>query len=200
MPRPSLPKAWAIRYASALISRAIGKVEDQGANRGQIPDYCAKRNGGEVGQFWCCHYVCSTGRDQFGKAWPLLLSGSCSQQREYAKRKGALRTRAQFDAARAADPDAVLGWLMLVIDPTAPADGSGMPGHAHHIGAVCDVDEATGELVVTGPRGGFLTVEGNAADPKAAASRNGDGAYHGRERGHSADATTYEFIDPSAFA
>jgi hypothetical protein len=189
--RSPLPKDWRVRYVAAVCARCLGPVEDQGANRGQLPDYLAKRNQGTLADFWCCHLCGATGRDQFGKAWPLLLSGSCQQQREWAKKKGALRTRAEFDTAFAADPLSVLGWLFLVVDVAKD--------HAHHIGAIGNVDDTTGELVTRGPRGGFLTAEGNAADPRQPASRNGDGAYQGRERGHPGDKTTYEFVDLGAF-
>lgn len=137
--------------------------------------------------------VCATGLDEFGKAWPLLLSGSCQQQWERAIAKGARRTRAEFDAARVRDALSVAGWIFLCVDTTVPG------GHAHHTGSVGDIDEATGAIVARGPRGGFLCIEGNAADPKKPASRNGDGWYHGRERAHPDDKTTYEFIDLEAF-
>lgn len=191
--RPQLPRTWRVQFASGMRARAIGKVEDRD-NRGQLPDYVQRRNGGALGDFYCMHTVGATGLDTCGKAWPLLLSGSCEQQRQFAKKRGALRTRVEFDAACAVDPLSVLGWIFLCIGP----DEQGNP-HAHHTGCVGDVDDATGELVVTGPRGGFFTCEGNAADPTKPASRNGDGIYHGRERAHPDDRTTYEFIDPEAF-
>lgn len=202
-PRP-LPAAWRDRYVGGMRSRCIGRVEPNGDNRGQLVDYVQTRNGGQLGEYYCMDTVGATGLDMFGKAWPLLLSGSCAQQRVYAKKKGALRTRAEFDALRAKDPLLVAGWILLVIDakgtPLPEEKAAGLQGHAHHTGTVGDVDDESGALVVNGTRGGFLTCEGNAADPKKPSSRNGDGMYHGRERGHRDDATTYEFIDPSAFA
>jgi hypothetical protein len=186
-----------------MLARAIGRVEPNGDNLGQLPEYLQLRNGGNKGEFYCMDTVGATGRDTLGKAWPLLLSGSCSQQRAYAKKKGALRSRAEFDAACAADPLSVLSWVMLVVDPakeSAPEEkAAGLPGHAHHTGVVGELDEATGTLIVNGPRGGFFTIEGNASDPTKGASRNGDGIYHGRERGHPGDKGLYEFIDTGAF-
>jgi hypothetical protein len=191
--RPPLPSTWRIQFASGMRSRAIGKCEDA-ENRGQLPDYVQRRNGGALEEYYCMDTVGATGLDTLGKAWPLLVSGSCEQQRQYAQKRGALRTREQFEAARAADPMSVLGWIFLSIGP----DEHGNP-HAHHTGVCGDVDDATGALVVSGPRGGWLTVEGNASDPKKPASRNGDGIYHGRERGHAGDHGEYEFIDPGAY-
>ncbi|HXU04993.1 MAG TPA: hypothetical protein VN903_28730 [Polyangia bacterium] len=195
-----LPVQWAERYVGGMRSRCIGPCEVGPNNLGQLPEYVQRRNGGAKGEYYCMDTVGATGLDLFGKAWPLLISGSCSQQRIYAKKKGALRTRAEFDALRAKDSLLVAGWIFLCIDTTAPADSPELPGHAHHTGSVADVDPETGALIVNGPRGGFLTCEGNAADPKKPASRNGDGIYHGRERAHPDDHTTYDFIDPAAFA
>ena len=197
MARVALPAGWRERYVGAMRARAIGKIEVT-ANRGQLVDYVQRRNGGTLGEFWCMDAVGATGVDAFGKSWPLLLSGSCMQQRQWANKKGALRTRAEFDARRTQDPMLVAGWIFLVIDPTKPNDGPELKGHAHHTGSVGDVSEATSAIAVNGPAGGFLTIEGNAADPKNPASRNGDGWYHGRERGAPTDRATYEFIEVPA--
>lgn len=198
-----LPPSWPDRYVGGMRSRAIGRIEPNGDNLGQLPEYVQVRNGGARGEYYCMDAVGATGLDCFGKAWPLLQSGSCSQQRAYAKKKGALRTRAEFEEARKRDPLSVAAWIFLVIDtkaePRPEERAAGLAGHAHHTGTVGDVDEETGGLVVNGPRGGFMSIDANAADPKKPASRNGDGWYHGRERGHPDDHTTYEFIDPAAF-
>lgn len=198
MARPPLPSGWRDRFVGGMRGRCIGKVEDQGANRGQLCDYVTHRDGGTPPEFWCCHLVAVTAADVLGHASPIILSGSCQQQWDRAIAKGARRTRKEFDTARAADPVSVAGWLFLCIALVDDEKG-GKVRHAHHIGSVGDVDDLTGQLKVFGPHGGFLTCEGNAADPKDPASRNGDGAYHGRERGHSADTGDYEFIDLAGF-
>lgn len=193
MPRPSLPVDWRSRVVAGMRARAIGKCEGP-SNRGFLPEYVQRRNGGELGEFYCMDTVGATFLDVVGHASPLLLSGSCEQQRQRAIAKGTRRTRAEFESARGVDPMLAAAWIFLVIGP----DDAGKP-HAHHTGTVGDINERTGAIVVTGPRGGFLTCEGNAADPTKPASRNGDGIYHGRERGHVDDHTEYEFIAPEAF-
>lgn len=192
MARPPLPADWRVRVVACARGLAIGKCEDR-PNRGQVPDYCAHTAGGDVGLFWCMFFVVTVFRRALGLSTPLLQSGSCEQQRQYAIAKGALRTRAAFDEALLRGAMFVLGWVGLVVSIV-----DGQP-HAHHtfiVGTIAD----DGRIVVTGPHGGFLTTEGNAADPKAGASRNGDGAYTGRERGHAADMARYEFIAPEALA
>ena len=46
--------------------------------------------------------------------------------------------------------------------------------HAHHTGVVGEIEVETGHIVVNGDDGGFLTCEGNAADPGKPSSRNGE--------------------------
>lgn len=196
MTRLALPSYWRHAIVSAHRARAIGKIEVS-ANRGQLVDYVVRADGGNLGDYYCCHAVATTFADILGLASPIVRSGSCSQQRIRAKKFGALRSRTEFDAARLKDPMCVAAWIFLVIDTHASADGEGLPGHAHHTGIVGEVQN--GVIVTRGPRGGFYTVEANAADPLKTASRDGDGWYHGRERGHPGDAALYEFIDPAAF-
>lgn len=198
MPIITLPMDWRSRVVAGMRARAIGRVEVT-ANRGQLPDYLQSHAGGSLGEYYCMDTVCVTFADVLGHASPLILSGSCSQQRIRAKARGALIDRAEFERRRTADPISVVALIMLVIDASAPADGPELPGHAHHTGTVGDIYLLTGAIVATGPRGGFLTIEGNASNPKAIASANGDGIYPGRERGHQDDHTKYEFIDPAAF-
>src|SRR5438477_4984712 len=159
MARPPLPNDWASRVVAGMRARCIGKCEDT-ANRGQIPDYVQRRAGGGLGEFWCMDLVVATFADTLGHASPMLLSGSCEQQRQRALSKGALRTRAEFDTIRSADPTKVAGWVFLCVGP----DDQGKP-HAHHTGIVGEIDETTGAFATAGQRGGFLTCEGNAADP-----------------------------------
>lgn len=202
MTRPPLPSTWRVQFVSGMRARAIGKIETA-PNRGQLVDYVQKRAGGDLGEFWCADAGSSTAADMLGKSSPIILSGSCAQQRVRAKKLGALRTRAEFDAARTADPLSVLGWIVLVINTSAepmPIEkAAGLSGHGHHFGVIGEIDDATGELVVNAAHGGFYTIEGNAADPRKPASRDGDGWYHGRERGHPDDHATYEFVDLEAF-
>ncbi len=185
--------------------------EYAGANRGEGVEEMQRSTGNEPPAYWCMSFVYRAIRKMLGKI--LLRTASCSEQRVYAKKAGALRTREQFDErVREMGPLSVLGWVFLAIDRKAPDDGPGMPGHAHHtgfVGAVKDDDS----IVTTPPTGdGFITAEGNAADPEKPASRDGNGAWKGRLRGnrkpttytfnkareYATDGTTYEFIDPEA--
>ncbi len=187
----TLPTTWRYGVIVAAEAIAVGKCE-VGENAGTIPQWCQTLTGNKPPDYWCA----SSGARSFERALrhrsPVLLSASCEQHRQRALAKGALRTRAEFDAARAADPLSVAGWIGLCIGP----DAAGNP-HAHHFVIVGNLNTQA-ELVTRGPRGGFLTVEGNAANPANAGSRNGDGQYAGRERGHPDDRTTYAFIDPEA--
>lgn len=188
-----LPSTWRGRVVAHARGMCWGKVETT-PNRSQFCDYIQTRNGGEKGEYWCMDFVCVVFHDVLQLASPLLQSGSCEQQRQRAIAKRALRTRSEFDAARAVDPLTVSAWVGLVIGK----DDAGR-NHAHHTFIVGDLGPDS-SVIVTGPRGGWLTCEGNAADPTGAASSNGDGAYHGRERGHPADPGLYQFIDPLALS
>lgn len=193
MPAPSkripLPTMWRYQLVGAASGLAIGPCEDKGANAGQIPQYCQTITGNKPPDYWCCSFCVRAGDRGLKKASPFLRTASCDQMRAFAKKRGALKTRAEFDALRKAAPIAVAGWLCLLVKTLA--DGS---LDAHHIAIVGMIDDDTGELVVNGPGGGFFTIEGNAANPRKPASRNGDGAYDGRERGTAGDKTTYEFV------
>lgn len=188
--------------------------EYAGANAGEGVQAIQSSTGNKPPDYWCMSFVYKCVRSMLGKV--LLRSASCAEQRAYAKRKGALRTRAEFDATvNAKGADAVLGWVFLVIDTKAAAypveKAEGLTGHAHHTGFVGCVQfggPADGTLIAA-TLGGFISTEGNAADPLKPASRDGNGAYGGRLRGnvtrrsyngraYEPDRTTYEFIDLEA--
>lgn len=188
MTRPAMAEGWRTRVVVAASTLAVGKAEVDGANDGFLVRWCQRMTGNAPPDFWCMSAVCRAVWSALRKASPLLSTGSCEQQRQHAKKQGALRTRAQFDNARAHDPLSVAGWAFLCVDNN----------HAHHTGIVGIVGD-DGVIVTRGPRGGFLTAEGNSADPTKPASRNGDGFYRGRERGHPDDRTLYEFIDLAGF-
>lgn len=201
-------------WREALIRFASGLTfirEYAGANAGEGVRAVQGSTGNRPPDYWCMSFVYYCVRRMLGKL--LLRSASCSEQRAYAKRKGALRTRADFDEAiHANGPDAVLGWIFLVIDtravPRQEEKAVGLSGHAHHTGLVGWVqpDDA---IVGAFADCSFVSTEGNAADPQKPSSRDGNGAYGGRLRGnrevktfrgreYKVDATTYEFIDCEA--
>lgn len=195
-----------IRLASALAFIR----EYAGPNAGEGVQAMQASTGNKSPDFWCMSFVYYCVRRMLGKV--LLRSASCSEQRAYARKKGALRTRAEFDAAVKNDPGSVLGWVFLIIDTTAASrpeeKAAGLAGHAHHTGLVGWVqpdDVIVGAFADTS----FVSTEGNAADPEKPSSRDGNGAYGGRLRGnrapkeyhgrtYKADSTTYEFIDLEA--
>lgn len=192
MPRKPLLPSWPRDVIVAATATAIGKCEDK-PNDSVLVRWFLKLVGWLTPAFWC---MASVSRD-FERACrhrsPLLLTASCEQQRQRAIANGALVTREKFDIQRALDPLSVAGWVGLCIGP----DDQGKP-HAHHtfiVGVLSD----DADIVTRGPRNGFLTVEGNAANPKEPGSRNGDGKYEGRERGHPDDHIEYQFIDPAAY-
>lgn len=184
---------WRRDFAMCAHSTAIGVCEDT-PNWSVLCKWFLRKVGLTSAAFWCMASVCTDAERAWGNRSPLRMTGSCEEQRQRAIKLGAHRTREQFEAARSADPQSVAAWIGLCIGP----DEQGNP-HAHHTFSVGAFD-ADMTLLVNGPRGGFLTIEGNAADPKRPSSRNGDGKYEGRERGHPDDATAYEFIDPEGFA
>jgi hypothetical protein len=179
-----------VAVASAL---AVGKCET-GENSGTIPEWCQRITGNKPPDYWCMSAISRIFERSQRHRSPLLLTGSCEEQRQRAIKYKALRTRAEFDAARAKDPLSVAGWIGLCIGPDADGDP-----HAHHTVLVGNLNN-NADLMTVGPRGGFVTIEGNAADPTKPGSRNGDGLYEGRERGHPQDKTEYQFIDPAAYA
>jgi hypothetical protein len=184
--------------------------EYAGPNAGEGVNAQQASTGNTAPDYWCMSFVYRCVRRMLGAV--LLRTASCAEQRAYAKRKGALRTMDEF-RRRVADagPDAVLGWVFLLIDPKgAPLEverAAGLAGHGHHVGLVGHVqsdDEILGALA-----DGFLTTEGNAADPRKPSSRDGSGVYGGRLRGNRSahayggrewqpDGSTYEFIDLEA--
>lgn len=171
-----------IRHVSALTYIR----EYAGANRGEGVEEMQRSTGNAPPDYWCMSFVYRGVRKMLGKL--LLRSASCQQQREYAASRHALRTRAEFDAVVRNDTLKVLGWVGLCIDKN---------NHAHHtffVGAVRDDDTIVGAIA-----DGFVTTEGNAADPEQPASRDGNGAWRGRLRGNR-KATTFTFNKPRAYA
>lgn len=192
-----LPEA--ITWRAALIRQAASYRfirEYAGANAGEGVAWCQAATGNRPPDYWCMSFVCRVGFETFGARWPLLMTGSCEEQRAFLARKGALRSRAEFDAAMAHDPHDVLGWLGLLVDLS-----TGRP-HAHHaflVGARLNIGKPDEMLATQPPAGpGFYVTEGNAADPHGAASSNGNGAYTGRVRGHAEDSGLYVFGDLAA--
>jgi hypothetical protein len=189
-----------ITWREALIRQACAYRfirEYAGANAGEGVEWCQHATGNRPPDYWCMSFVSRVGVETFGRAWPLLMTGSCEEQRAYLARKGALRTRAEFDFALARDPASVLGWVGLLVDMS-----TGKP-HAHHtffVGAKLHIGTADEALAVRRADGGrgFYCTEGNAADPKDPSSRNGNGAYTGRIRGSKSDAGLYVFGDLAA--
>lgn len=206
-----------LTWSEALIRHASGLTyirEYAGANRGEGVEAMQSATGNHPPDYWCMSFVYRCVRKMLGKV--LLRSASCSEQRAYAKKNGALRTRAEFDdVVRTKGPDAVRGWVFLVIDTTAeprPEEKAlGLKGHAHHTG-LCGAARDTDDAIIVVPKtaDGFVTTEGNAADPEKLASRDGNGAYKGRLRGnvhattftfentardYKPDLATYEFVD-----
>lgn len=190
MPLP-LPPEWRVRVLVAASSLAVGKCET-GENSGTIPEYCQRITGNKPPDYWCASAVARLFERGLRRRSPVLLTASCEQQRQRAMKRRALRTRQEFDDARAIDPLRVAGWVFFCIE-TLPTGEL----HAHHTGVVGVIDD-DGDPATLGEHGGFLTTEGNAADPTKKGSRNGDGFYAGRERGHPADLTVYQFADPEA--
>lgn len=186
-----------IRHVSALTFIR----EYSGANRGEGVEEMQRSTGNAPPAYWCMSFVYRAVRKMLGKL--LLRSASCDEQRDYARKRGALRTRAQFDETiRTKGVEAVLGWIFLCVKLSVPG------GDAHHTGFVGWVqpdDTLIGAFADTS----FVSTEGNAADPEKPASRDGNGAYGGRLRGnrqpktfrgraYGVDPTNYEFIDPEA--
>ena len=192
MARLPLLASWRRDFIMCAHATAIGPCEDT-ANWSVLVKWFLRKVGLTSPAFWCMASVATDAERAFGARSPLLMTGSCEEQRQRAIKLGAHRTREQFEEARAADPMSVAGWVGLCIGP----DEAGKP-HAHHTWLVGAMDDAR-DIIVTGPRGGVLTIEGNAADPKKPSSRNGDGKYEGRERCHADDKGTYEFIDPAGY-
>jgi hypothetical protein len=189
-----------LTWHEALIRQACSYRfirEYAGANAGEGVEWCQRATGNRPPDYWCMSFVSRIGVETFGPRWPLLMTGSCEEQRAFLARKGALRTRAEFDAALAADPGSVLAWVGLLVDMS-----SGHP-HAHHtffVGAKLEIGTPR-EVIAVRPAGGgrgFYCTEGNAADPKKPGSRDGNGAYTGRVRGSATDSGLYVFGDLGA--
>lgn len=156
----------------ALVRHARGLTfirEYAGANTGEGVQACQKTTGNAPPDSWCCSFTNKCGADMFEDAWPLPHSGRCEDVRQAALKRGALvdsvAEACKIDSCRQ-------GFTVATLD--------GGVKHAHHTFFVWQWLE---------PGKGFVTVEGNAADPKGAQSSDGNGAYWGRVRGNTVPVT-----------
>lgn len=169
--------------------------EYAGPNKGEGVQWCQKATGNAPPDYWCLSFVVRVYLEVFGFRCPLIRTASCEEMRLFAEKKSALHTRKEFNVLAASDPGAVLGWIVLLV---ATVDGKPHAHHAMIVGSVLDRYKPTERIVGANADGSFYTTEGNAADPEKPSSRDGNGAYTGRVRGKSSDASTYVFIDPEA--
>ncbi len=158
-------------------------------NDGEGVRACQKVTGNEPPASWCCSACAKVCVDLWQDAWPLVRSGACEDVRQaYAKRQ-ALWTIDQVRAAITAGEllgypvrsEFGAGWQFFAVATLKDAAGA-LLLHAHHTGFV-------GQLQKNGQVAGFIadgfvTTEGNAADPTKPPSDNGDGLYAGRVRGN----------------
>jgi hypothetical protein len=209
-----------------ISARTLDFIREHGPNAGEGVQACQKVTGNEPPASWCCSYGCKCERCTFGDAWPLVRSGACEDVRKAFKKAGALITHAEAmirygqlvelhqkaaggdigaqqtlqscrDAGEAGAFDIAhfgAGWQFFSVAELK--DKASTPYlHAHHTGFVGHY-RMDGVIRAFLASGGFITTEGNAADPTKPPSDNGDGVYSGRERGTESTKRLYHFGCP----
>jgi hypothetical protein len=188
-----MPLRLSFPWYYALLAHARGLTfirEPAGQpNAGEGVIACQKVTGNEPPASWCCSYAAKNQTDLWRRTWPLVLSGACEDVRRDYEKHGALWTIDQVRAAIAAGDllgypersEFGAGWQFFTVATIKLADGT-KALHAHHTGLVGVLND---DATITGwLEDGFVTTEGNAANPKLPPSDNGDGAYAGRVRGN----------------
>lgn len=158
-------------------------------NSGEGVIACQKVTENEPPASWCCSAVVKVVTDIWGDHWPLVRSGACEDVRRDYEKRGALLTIDQVRKGIAAAElfgyplrsELGAGWQFFTVATLAGAGGAPVL-HAHHTGLVGTIAkncQVTGFL-----EDGFVTTEGNAADPTKPPSDDGNGLYTGRVRGN----------------
>lgn len=138
--------------------------EIDGPNDGEAVRAFQRVTGNRPPAFWCASYVVHVLREMLGAA--IGDTGLPVSADCDAIRRALVKRGAMYTAPRAGD---------LFFTMRTPTD-------ATHVGFVQHVNDA-----------GFVTIEGNAADPRRPQSRDGNGVYVGRIRGLPSDPRTYVF-------
>lgn len=178
----------------ALLAHADGltfirETDPEHPNSGEGVLACQRVTGNEPPASWCCSFHAKNVTDLWKDNWPLVRSGACEAVRlDYARHK-ALWTIDQVRTAIAAGDllgyptraEVGAGWQFFTVATLRDVKGAPVL-HAHHTGLVGMLgrDSAITAFLADG----FVTTEGNAADPRKPPSDNGDGAYAGRVRGN----------------
>lgn len=166
----------------------IRETDAEHPNSGEGVQACQRVTGNEPPASWCCSACAKVCTDIWKDEWPLVRSGACEDvRRDYAKH-GALWTIDQVRAAITARDlcgypvrsEFGAGWQFFTVATLTGKAGPVL--HAHHTGFVGQLKK--NRQLVGFLDDGFVTTEGNAADPTKPPSDNGDGMYAGRVRGN----------------
>lgn len=174
-----------------ILAHACGLtfIRETTPNAGEGVIACQKVTGNEPPASWCCSACAKIAVDVYQDAWPLVRSGACEDVRRDYEKHHALVTIADMRASIAkaqlfgypVRSELGAGWQFFTVATLKDAAGAPLL-HAHHtgwVGLLAKNGQITGFL-----DDGFVTTEGNAADPTKPPSDDGNGLYSGRVRGN----------------